>query len=117
MGDGGMAFPPTSQPPASLDGKNRQSHLQLLHSFNDGFPRRWVFVRFLPEPVQDSVCLGDVLDRFCVLPLLSCRRFVGRHICLLWPAVRSLDQCRFYAARASNCFRSSTIEPGDAVCQ
>jgi len=44
-----------------------------------------VFVRFLPEPVQDSVCLGDVLDRFCVLPLLLCRRLVSRHICPLWP--------------------------------
>jgi len=72
-----------SQHPASLDRKDRQSHLQLLYSFEDGLPRRWMFVRFLPELVQDSVCLGDVLDRFCVLPGLFCRTFIGRHICLL----------------------------------
>ena len=44
-----------------------------------------MFVRFLPELIQDSVCLGDVLDRFCVLPVLFCCRFVRRHISLLWP--------------------------------
>jgi hypothetical protein len=43
-----------------------------------------MFVRFLPELVQDSVCLGDVLNRFRVLPVLFRRTFIGRHICLHW---------------------------------
>jgi len=54
-----------------------------------------MFVRFLPELVQDSVCLGDVLDRFRVLWVLFCCRLVRRNICLLWPTLRSLDECRF----------------------
>ena len=60
-----------------------------------------MLVRLLPELVQDSVCLGDVLDRLCVLPVLFCCRFVRRHICLLQPAVMSSDECRFYLDDAS----------------
>jgi hypothetical protein len=51
--------------------------------------------------VQDSVCLGDVLDRLGVLPVQFWCRFVPRHICLLWTELRSLDESRFYPGRTA----------------
>jgi len=65
---------------ASFDGQNRQSHLQLLHGLGDGLPRGWMFVRFIPEPVQDPMCLGDVLDRLYALSLLFRCSLIGRHL-------------------------------------
>ena len=64
------------QEPGSFDGENGQRHLQLLHGFDDSFARRWVLVGFFPELVQDSVRLGNVLDRIAVLPVLFWCRFV-----------------------------------------
>jgi hypothetical protein len=40
-------------------------------------------VELLPEFAENLVCLGDVMDRFCVLPVLFFCRFVRRHIRLL----------------------------------
>ena len=94
----GHAFVKASQPPASLDGQNGEGSLQLLHGFDDGLPRRRVFVGLLTKLVQNSVCLGDVLDRLCVFATLS-GRFFCSHICLLCP-VGLLDECRFYPGRA-----------------
>lgn len=88
--------PAASQPPASFDRKKGQSHLQFLHSFDNRFPRRWVLVRLFSELGQNSVCLGDVLDSFCLFPLLLWCGLVRRHVCLLCPAVSSLVECRFY---------------------
>ena len=51
-----------------------------------------MLVRFLPELMQNSVRLGDVLDRFCVLLVRFCCRLVCHYVCLLWPAVMLLDE-------------------------